>query len=138
MVGRDQVAAVGFLRIFNIVRHPAHGFGHGKQKGIYFKVSEGERDLIEQKMALAGVRNMSGYIRKMAIDGYVVAVLAPVGTWAEQHPAAATRLTVFLVEQHRFQFPVQRQNSSPEIFADQGTGDALAREKKKQKEQEIA
>ena len=42
---------------------------NGKQKGIYFKVSEGERDLIEQKMALAGVRNMSGYIRKMAIDG---------------------------------------------------------------------
>lgn len=33
----------------------------GKQKGIYFKVSEEERDLIEQKMALAGVRNMSGY-----------------------------------------------------------------------------
>ena len=27
-----------------------------KQKGIYFKVSEKERDLIEQKMALAGVR----------------------------------------------------------------------------------
>jgi hypothetical protein len=53
------------------------------------------------------------------------AVLAPVGTWAEQHPAAATRLTVFLVEQHRFQFPVQRQDSSTEIFADQGTGDAL-------------
>lgn len=44
----------------------------GKQKGIYFKVSEEERDLIEQKMALAGIRNMSGYLRKMAIDGYVV------------------------------------------------------------------
>ena len=42
----------------------------GKQKGIYFKVSEEERNLIEQKMALAGVRNMSGYLRKMAIDGF--------------------------------------------------------------------
>ena len=50
---------------------------NGKQKGIYFKVSEGERDLIEQKMALAGVRNMSGYIRKMAIDGYVVNLEIP-------------------------------------------------------------
>ena len=47
------------------------------QKGIYFKVSDKERDLIEQKMALAGVRNMSGYIRKMAIDGYVVNLEIP-------------------------------------------------------------
>lgn len=46
--------------------------GKEKQKGIYFKVSEKERNLIEQKMALAGIRNMSGYLRKMAIDGYVV------------------------------------------------------------------
>ena len=46
-------------------------------KGIYFKVSDKERDLIEQKMALAGVRNMSGYIRKMAIDGYVVNLEIP-------------------------------------------------------------
>ena len=48
-----------------------------KQKGIYFKVSEKERDLIEQKTALAGVHNMSGYIRKMSIDGYVVNLEIP-------------------------------------------------------------
>ena len=48
-----------------------------KQKGIYFKVSEKERDLIEQKMALAGVSNMSGFIRKMSIDGYVVNLEIP-------------------------------------------------------------
>lgn len=48
-----------------------------KQKGIYFKVSEEERDLIEQKMALAGVRNMSGYLRKMAIDGHVINLELP-------------------------------------------------------------
>ena len=28
-----------------------------------------ERKLIEEKMKLAGVKNMSAYIRKMAIDG---------------------------------------------------------------------
>lgn len=50
---------------------------NGKQKGIYFKVSKEERDLIEQKMALAGVRNMSGYLRKMAIDGYVINLEIP-------------------------------------------------------------
>ena len=43
-----------------------------KTSGIYFKVTDGERVLIEQKMALAGVRNMSAYIRKMCIDGYIV------------------------------------------------------------------
>ena len=50
---------------------------NGKQKDIYFKVSEKERDLIEQKMALAGVSNMSGFVRKMSIDGYVVNLEIP-------------------------------------------------------------
>ncbi|MBO4336753.1 MAG: plasmid mobilization relaxosome protein MobC, partial [Lachnospiraceae bacterium] len=31
-----------------------------------------ERKLIEEKMKLAGVKNMSAYIRKMAIDGYII------------------------------------------------------------------
>ena len=48
-----------------------------KQKGIYFKVPQEEQDLIEQKMALAGIRNMSGYLRKMAIDGYVINLELP-------------------------------------------------------------
>ena len=43
-----------------------------KTSGIYFKVTDEERKLIEQRMALAGVRNMSAYIRKMCIDGYIV------------------------------------------------------------------
>ena len=43
-----------------------------KTRGIYFKVTDEERDLIEQRMKLAGIRNMSGYIRKMCIDGYTV------------------------------------------------------------------
>ena len=33
--------------------------------------------MIEQKMALAGVHNMSGFIRKMSIDGYVVNLEIP-------------------------------------------------------------
>ena len=31
-----------------------------------------ERKLIERRMKEAGIRNMSAYIRKMAIDGYVI------------------------------------------------------------------
>ena len=50
---------------------------NGKSSGIYFKVSGKERELIEQKMALAGIRNMSAYIRKMCIDGYTINLQIP-------------------------------------------------------------
>ncbi len=49
----------------------------GKSNGIYFKVTDEERSLIEQKMALAGVHNMSAYIRKMCIDGYTINLQIP-------------------------------------------------------------
>ena len=48
-----------------------------KTSGIYFKVSEEERKLIEERMELAGIRNMSGFIRKMCIDGYTVHLQIP-------------------------------------------------------------
>ena len=48
-----------------------------KTRGIFFKVSEEDRKLIEQRMGLAGIRNMSAYIRKMCIDGYFVQLQIP-------------------------------------------------------------
>lgn len=45
--------------------------------GFYFKMSPEERALIEKKMALAGVINMSAYIRKMSIDGYILRLDIP-------------------------------------------------------------
>ncbi len=48
-----------------------------KMTAIYFKLTERERQLIEQKMALGGVHNMSAYIRKMCIDGYTVNLQIP-------------------------------------------------------------
>lgn len=44
---------------------------------ILFWVSEEEKDLIQQKMELFGTSNMSAYLRKMAIDGYVVKLDIP-------------------------------------------------------------
>ncbi len=44
---------------------------------IFFKLTERERQLIEQKMALAGVHNMSAYIRKMCIAGYTINLQIP-------------------------------------------------------------
>ena len=39
---------------------------------IEFCVTEQEKELIESKMAQLGTRNMGAYLRKMAIDGYIV------------------------------------------------------------------
>ncbi len=39
---------------------------------LAFRVTEAERKLIEDKMRLFGTVNMSAYLRKMAIDGYIV------------------------------------------------------------------
>lgn len=39
---------------------------------IIFRVSPEEKELIERKMAEAGITNMAAYLRKMALDGYIV------------------------------------------------------------------
>ncbi|KPU45060.1 MAG: plasmid mobilization relaxosome protein MobC [Bacillota bacterium] len=39
---------------------------------VSFRVSQQERDLIEKKMELAGIRSLRAYLLKMAVDGYVV------------------------------------------------------------------
>ena len=48
-----------------------------KTSGIYFKVTDKERELIEQRMGLAGIHNRSAYIRKMCIDGYTINLQIP-------------------------------------------------------------
>jgi len=40
--------------------------------GIYFKITPEHKKLIHEKMKCANIRNMSAYIRKMALDGYIV------------------------------------------------------------------
>lgn len=44
---------------------------------ILFWVSKDEADLIHQKMAHYGTKNLSAYLRKMAVDGYVVKLDLP-------------------------------------------------------------
>ena len=41
---------------------------------IKFRVTEEERTLIEEKMKKVPTRNMEAYLRKMAIDGYIIQV----------------------------------------------------------------
>ena len=44
----------------------------GRTVGLYTKVSPEEQEVIDQKMALLGTTNLRAYLRKMAVDGYVV------------------------------------------------------------------
>ncbi len=44
---------------------------------IIFRVTQRERELIEEKMELLGARNLQAYLRKMAIDGYVIKLDLP-------------------------------------------------------------
>ena len=41
---------------------------------LHVMVSEEEQALIQQRMAEAGIRNMGAYMRKMALNGYVLHV----------------------------------------------------------------
>ena len=50
----------------------ADGLKRGIQ--IKFRVTEAERDMIYEKMRQYGTNNLAAYMRKIAIDGYVIAV----------------------------------------------------------------
>lgn len=44
----------------------------GRTVGLFTKVSRSEKEVIDQRMALLGTSNLRGYLRKMAVDGYIV------------------------------------------------------------------
>lgn len=48
--------------------------GRKRTVQIKFRVTEEEKALIEQKMKLVPTRNMEAYLRKMAIDGYIIQI----------------------------------------------------------------
>ena len=46
----------------------------GRTIGLYFKVTPEELTLIENKMKKAKIPNKRAYLRKMAVDGYVISI----------------------------------------------------------------
>ena len=44
---------------------------------VKFRVTPEERKMIDKRMEQAGITNMAAYLRKMAIDGYVVKLDLP-------------------------------------------------------------
>ncbi|WP_029319256.1 plasmid mobilization protein [Butyrivibrio sp. AE3004] len=43
-----------------------------KNTEIHLRISDHDKDMIKAKMDSAGVKNLSAYIKKMAIDGYII------------------------------------------------------------------
>ena len=59
---------------------------------LKFRVTPEERELIEAKMAQLGTQNMAAYLRKMALDGYVVRLELPeLREMLQKAPAAPRR-----------------------------------------------
>ena len=48
-----------------------------RSKVIILRVTPEEKALMQQKQELAGITNLSAYIRKIAIDGYVIQLHFP-------------------------------------------------------------
>ena len=46
----------------------------GRTVGLFTKVSPEEKTVIDRKMKELGTRNLRAYLRKMAVDGYIVHV----------------------------------------------------------------
>lgn len=47
--------------------------GHGKKTvRVEFVMSEQEAELVKGRMAELGITNLSAYLRKMAVDGYII------------------------------------------------------------------
>ena len=57
---------------------------------LHVMVSEEEQALIQQRMAEAGIRNMGAYMRKMALNGYVLHVDLSPGSWYRSSGGAQT------------------------------------------------
>lgn len=45
---------------------------NSRKTQLHFVVSEQELDLIRQRMEECGVANLSAFLRKMALDGYII------------------------------------------------------------------
>ena len=47
--------------------------GHNKKSvRVEFVMSEPEAELVKERMAELGINNLSAYLRKMAVDGYII------------------------------------------------------------------
>lgn len=76
---------------------------------VKFRVIPEERALIDKRMAQAGTMNMAAYLRKMAIDGYVVKL---------ELPELRDFISLLRRTSNNFNQIARRVNSTDRIYAD--------------------
>jgi len=70
---------------------------------LFVWLSQEERDEIERRMSEAGIRNMSAYVRKMTLDGYVLHVdLSPVQELVSLQRRCSNNLNQVAVHAHTY------------------------------------
>ena len=76
---------------------------------VKFRVTPEERKMIDRRMEQAGITNMAAYLRKMAIDGYVVKL---------ELPELRDLISLLRRTSNNFNQIARRVNSTDRIYAD--------------------
>ena len=76
---------------------------------VKFRVTPEERKMIDRRMEQAGTNNMAAYLRKMAIDGYVVKL---------DLPELRDLISLLRRTSNNFNQIARRVNSTARIYAD--------------------
>lgn len=76
---------------------------------VKFRVTPEERKMIDRRMEQAGINNMAAYLRKMAIDGYVVKM---------ELPELRDLISLLRRTSNNFNQIARRVNSTDRIYAD--------------------
>lgn len=76
---------------------------------VKFRVTPEERKMIDRRMEQAGTNNMAAYLRKMAIDGYVVKL---------ELPELRDLISLLRRTSNNFNQIARRVNSTDRIYAD--------------------
>lgn len=76
---------------------------------VKFRVTPEERKMIDRRMEQAGISNMAAYLRKMAIDGYVVKL---------ELPELRDFISLLRHTSNNFNQIARRVNSTGRIYAD--------------------
>ena len=76
---------------------------------VKFRVTPEERKMIDRRMEQAGISNMATYLRKMAIDGYVVKL---------ELPELRDFISLLRRTSNNFNQIARRVNSTDRIYAD--------------------
>lgn len=76
---------------------------------VKFRVTPEERKMIDRRMEQAGISNIAAYLRKMAIDGYVVKL---------ELPELRDFISLLRRTSNNFNQIARRVNSTDRIYAD--------------------